>query len=181
MPRIHLPERDELSSTAQALYDEIAGPRGGTAAGPFGVWLLTPKIARGANELGNALRLHGTLDRAVFELITLVCAAHWNSTYPWVIHKRAGLGAGLTEAEISAIEDDEPKKLNGAVRQTAYAIASAILEDHELPQPLFEEGRKMFGEHGLIEITTAVGFYSTASIVAKIFDVEVPTLDGASS
>jgi 4-carboxymuconolactone decarboxylase len=174
MPRFVPVTRDELSEEARELYDDIAGPREGMVSGPFGVWMLTPPIARAANAFGNELRLRSSLDKATFEMVTLICARSWRSDYPWAVHEGAAVSAGLSPSVIQAIAEDQTPSFDDERQQGAYDLTTAILRDREVPDALFERARAVFGIESLIELVTLVGFYSTASIVAKVFDVDLP-------
>ena len=94
---------EELSPLQQQLREQIAGPRGGVVRGPFALWLRIPTLADRANQLGNALRLEGTLDKRVFEVVILVVARHWSAQYEWFAHAQAAESVGVSAAVIEAI------------------------------------------------------------------------------
>jgi 4-carboxymuconolactone decarboxylase len=72
---------EDLTTEQQRIYDEIAGPRGGVVRGPFPIWLRNPDLADRANQFGNALRIHGKLEKRLFELMVLIVARHWSAQY----------------------------------------------------------------------------------------------------
>jgi 4-carboxymuconolactone decarboxylase len=167
-------EPSTLSADDRRVYDEIAGPRDGAVGGPFAVWMATPRLADAANRLGNALRVDSSLDRRTFELVTLVCAAFWDSPYPWRVHRTAGLAAGLDPAIIDAVGRGELPVFHREDEETAYEVTSAIFRDRAVDDELFERAVRVFGRPVVIELVTTIGFYSTASIVAKVFAVDLP-------
>ena len=93
-----------LTPEQQRIYKEIAGTRSGVR-GPFALWLRNPDLADRANQLSNALRLHGKLEKRLFELMVLVVARHWSAQYEWFVHETAALKAGLSPEVVEAVRD----------------------------------------------------------------------------
>ena len=84
MGRVASLKPEELSPEQKKLYDDIAGARG-RVGGPFGIWLRQPSLADPANRFGNALRLHGKLDKRLFELMTIVVARPGGAPFEWLV------------------------------------------------------------------------------------------------
>jgi 4-carboxymuconolactone decarboxylase len=107
-------------------------------------------------------------------MVTLICAKAWRSEYPWAVHERAALAAGLPPEVVQALAAAEIPVFGEERQKIAYEVATSILTYRDVSASLFEHARDAFGIESLIELVTLVGFYSTASIVAKVFDVELP-------
>ena len=88
---------EQMSPDQKRIRDEIAGPRGGHARGPFAIWLRHPALADAANRLGNVLRQKSRLEPRAFELMVLVIARHWSAQYEWHVHEAAARAAGLRQ------------------------------------------------------------------------------------
>lgn len=172
MPRIDLPSREDLDAHGKEIWDAVAAPRGGAVGGPFSVWMATPEIAAGANELGNALRLRGGLPGHIFELVTLLCARHWRSYYPWAVHLRLARERGLSERTINAVAVGDPPVGLAQDERCAWSLTECVLRRGRPDDDLFAAALTAFGRDGLIELTSVIGFYTMASIVARTFDIE---------
>jgi len=95
---------DRLDPEQRELYDAIArGPRSrgpqhfplvdadGALLGPFNAMLLAPGLGAALQEVGAAIRFHGTLDARARELAILVVASRWDSAFERSSHEAVGL------------------------------------------------------------------------------------------
>jgi len=163
-----------LTTEQRRIHDEIAGPRGGVVRGPFALWMRLPALADRANQFGNALRLEGTLDRRLFEMMILLVARHWSAQYEWYAHEEAARKAGLADAVIEAIRAGrrpDPMQDDEAV---VHDLVTELGRTRDLSQASYERGVATFGLERMIELMTATGFYTMVAMMLKAFDAPVP-------
>ena len=80
--RLPLPRREKLNAEAQAVYDRLADPAGGTLRGlrgPGGIQLHSPELSRHSRPLNNYLRYQAGLSGRVRELAILATARELDS------------------------------------------------------------------------------------------------------
>jgi 4-carboxymuconolactone decarboxylase len=171
VPEIQL---DELTSEQQRVYDEIAGPRKGVVRGPFAIWIRLPEIADRANQFGNAIRLHGKLEKRLFELMVLIIARHWSAQYEWYAHAEAALNAGLSPDVVDAVRTHRKPAFAHDDEQLIYDIITELNETKKLSQPTYERAVDALGLDLMIELVTAAGFYTTAAMMINAFNAPVP-------
>ncbi len=174
MSRLPALTPDQLSPEQKRLYDEIAGPRGGSVGGPFAVWLRIPRIAEAANRMGNSLRLEGELDRRLFELAILVIARHWSAQYEWFVHEKAALAAGLSGEVVEALRHRRTPTFARDDERLIYELVSELQETRTLSQASFDRALAALGPDLLIELVSVIGFYTTAAMMINAFDAPVP-------
>lgn len=174
MARIADLNTDDLTAEQREAFEEIAASRGGAARGPFSVWLRTPRIALAASRFGAALRLEGQLDRRLFELATLVLAAHWHAPYPWVVHEAAALEHGVDAGIVEAIRTGQTPVFDRDDEQLIYDIGVEMLTTGTLAEDAYARALEALGLDVLIEVVTTFGFYGVAALVANVFDADVP-------
>jgi 4-carboxymuconolactone decarboxylase len=163
-----------FSPEQKRLHDAIAGVRGGAVRGPFAVWLRTPAIAEAANRFGNAIRLDGKLDKALFELAILVVARHWGAQYEWYVHERHALDAGLARDIIEAIRDRRVPVFTDDKQKLIYDVVTELQQTRTLGDATYQSAVAALGEELLIELITAVGFYTVAAMMINAFAAPVP-------
>lgn len=168
-----VPELDiaALSPEQKRIRDEIAGPRGGQASGPFGVWLRVPAIADAANRLGNALRLHGHIEKRLFELMTLVITRHWSAHYAFHVHEEAALAAGLDASVIAAIRARSRPEFARDDERLIYDTVSELIETKALSEARYREAVAALGLERVIELVAAAGFYTMVAMTLDAFEV----------
>ncbi|SRR5579875_288893 len=174
MSRVPEIKTEKLTSVQKSIYDQIAQARGGMVAGPFAIWLHAPRLAEGANQLGNAIRLEGKLEKRLFEMIVLITARHWSAQYAWFAHEQAALAAGLAPELVEALRNRRVPNFTRDDERVIYEIVTELYESRRLSDSSFERARLHFDLEVLIEAITAAGFYTMAAMVINAFDAPVP-------
>jgi 4-carboxymuconolactone decarboxylase len=173
MGRVASLKPEELSPEQKALYDDIAGARG-RVGGPFGIWLRQPALVDPANRFGNALRLHGKLDRRLFELMTIVVARHWGAQYEWFVHAEAARKAGIADAAIEALRNNRKPDFAREDERLVYDIVTELNEAKRLGDASYRRALDFFGLDLLVELITAAGFYTLVAMMLNAFEVDTP-------
>ncbi len=174
MARVPDVPAEEMSPLQKRIFEEIAGPRGGTVRGPFAIWMRQPELADHANQFGNALRLSGKLEKRLFELMVLVVARHWSAQYEWHAHEGAGLKAGLSHDVVEAIRAKQRPAFDKKDEELVYELVTEMNETRSMSQAGYERGLAALGLDLMIEFTTALGFYTMVAIMLNMFDAPVP-------
>ncbi len=177
MSRVEGLKFEELTAEQRQLFDEIAGTRKRGVGGPFAIWLRTPAIGNPANQLGNALRAWGKLDKRLFELMVLIVARHWSAQYEWYVHENAALNAGIGREVVDAIRERRKPILAAKDEQLVYDLVTELNESKQVSPTTYENARQELGLDLLIELISAAGFYTMVAMMLNAFDVEAP--DGA--
>jgi 4-carboxymuconolactone decarboxylase len=173
MPRVDDLDLRTLTPQQKAIYDRIAGTRGGTVRGPFAIWLRKPEIADHADRLGTTLR-QGTLDKRLFELMVLMVARHWSAQYEWYAHARHALELGLPPAVIDAIKERRRPDLTSDNERLVYDLVTEMHQTRLLSQPTYDRAVAALGLDDVIELVTALGFYTMVAFMLFGFDAPVP-------
>ncbi len=173
MSRIPELAENEMSPRQAEIAGAIKGTRG-ILGGPFAYWIRLPDVADASNQLGNALRLHGKLDRRLFELMILVIARHWTAQYEWYQHEGAARKAGLAAPIVEAIRSGQPPPFERDDERVAYDVVVELQTAKRLSDATFARALDAFGTDVLIEAISAVGFYTTAAMMINSFDATVP-------
>jgi 4-carboxymuconolactone decarboxylase len=173
MSRLNPIPIDEMTPDQRRVYDIVTSTRKGGLGGPFSVWAHVPALAEPANLLHNAFRLDGTLDRRLFEMLILIVAHEYQARYVWFHHARQALSVGLEKEIIDAIEEGREPPLGKTDEQIVYRTIIELLRSKALSDSSFASARETLGISLLIELVSAVGFYSMVSLTVNAF--EVPT------
>ena len=165
---------EQLSAEQQRVYREIAGARSGTVRGPFALWIRNPEIADRASQFGNLLRLHGKLDKRLFELMVLVIARHWSAQYEWFTHEKAALKAGISAENVEAIRSGQTPRFERADEHLVYDTITELNRTRALSQQCYDRALAALGLDLLIELVAAAGFYTMVAMTLNAFDAPVP-------
>jgi 4-carboxymuconolactone decarboxylase len=180
MPALRTEEMTEVQRTVAE--ELIAGPRKGVK-GPFISLLRSPELLDRVAKLGEQLRFHSCLDRRVSEFVTMVVARHLTNQFEWAVHEPLALEAGLAPAAAAAVaEGRRPDDLRDD-EALAYDFTLEVLHTHGVSETTYHRTIARFGEQGVVELTTLVGYFVMVSWVLNVActpapdDAGVPPLD----
>lgn len=184
--RLHRLTPDELGDDQRAVYDGIAGgdrakgvqhfpltAEDGSLNGPFGIMLHAPGVGGSLQALGGTIRYHTSLSARVREIAILMVAQALDSTFEWWAHERVGRAAGLTEAELTALEAGTFGSAD-AVEQASADLCAHLLRGDQLSEASYAALEGTLGVAPMIELITLVGYYRTLADLMVVFDVGVP-------
>lgn len=174
------PER--LTPEQRRLYDAIVGgPRGpgvadpdGLLMGPFNAMLANPPIGGPLQELGSAVRYHGTLPDRARELAVLTVAAAHRAEFEWHAHVRIAAGLGVPAETLDAIRTGEAPALDDPAERLALELTRTLLDRADVDDDLYARAVAALGEAGIVEVTTLVGYYGILASQLAAFRVPLP-------
>jgi 4-carboxymuconolactone decarboxylase len=151
-------------AAAQALID---GPRK-AVYGPFVPLMRVPPLLDRVAQLGEALRFGGALPAAVRELVTALVAQRVGNQFEWVMHAPLAQAAGVPAAAMEAIRTGQPPAGLGAELQTAYDFCAELMRSNELNDGLYRQACEAFGEAGVVELSTLIGYFAMVSWLMNV-------------
>jgi 4-carboxymuconolactone decarboxylase len=176
MPRLSEINEAELTPEQQKVLSAMrSGPRGGSVAleGPFGVWVRAPKIGMAVQAVGAAARYETSLDDAVRELAICVVGGHYKAKFEFAIHRAIAEQAGVSAAALDAIQVGSEPKLDDPAQALCYRVAHLLSTQHRLDDATYAEAISTFGEEGLIELVSVIGYYVLVSMTLNAFEVPI--------
>jgi len=177
MSRLSPLSEDELNEQQRDFLDGLnQGPRGGGARlgliGPYGVWARAPHVGEPAQRLGAALRFGTNLTENIKEVAICTVGAFHRSRFEFAAHRRLAVRAGVAEAPLERLRAGEPPAFEGD-EATVHALTDELLRRHRLSQPTYDRACSAFGEAGLVELVSLIGYYCLVSHTLNAFDVEL--------
>ena len=178
MQRLEPKNVNDLTNEQRKVLDAInSGPRGGSGdgvglIGPYGVWVRAPKVGHAIQNLGAAARFETNISEAVKEIAICVVGAHHRAKFEFAAHARLAEKAGIDRESIEAIRCGSVPALDGAV-SLSYRVAKELVNSSRLTQKTYEDAIAVFGEVGLIELVSIIGYYVVVSYSLNAFQVPI--------
>jgi len=172
MPRLpEVLDRDALPEDKRHIHDYLAQTRGAVRL-PFSAVLNNPELTYRVAHLGSYIRFDSSLPDRVRELAILGAAREVDARFEWAAHSRIARELGITEEQIDAIANR--KGLSGFSEDDALPvrIAQSLLTKHEIADADFEAARQKYGDAGVIELITTVGYYALMGCLLNGLQIE---------
>lgn len=173
MARFDQVNADKLTPENKVLYEAVRANRP-KLVGPFSVLMHNPPLARAVNQVVDAIRRDGKLDKRLYELVVLITARHAGAAYAWAVHDPLGRKAGLSDDVVNAILAKHKPSFAKSDEKAIYDAVTELLATNKIGDAAYQELIKQFGVETTIEIVTCVGLYCMIGGVINAFEVPTP-------
>jgi 4-carboxymuconolactone decarboxylase len=162
--------KDQVAAKDHAVFDSIVASRG-AVQGPFTMFLHSPEISERVAHLGAYVRFEGSLDMRVRVLAAMTAAREFEAMYVWGAQTGGARRQGVSEATITAIRENHSR---GVPTEDAQIIdfTRALLRKHRIDDATFKAMQSRFGNDQLIQLTTAIGYYSMLAMTVNATELE---------
>lgn len=166
--RLPLPGRDAMTDPQRIAADRlVAGPRKGVY-GPFLPLLRSPELLERVANVGEFLRFDSALDARVRELATCAVARHASNQFEWTMHAPLAVRAGVAQATVDALAVGARPRELPRDEEIALDFANELLHTHGVSEPAWQEALDVFGEQGVVELTSLLGYFLMVSWLMNV-------------
>jgi 4-carboxymuconolactone decarboxylase len=171
MPPIPEGKMTEAQKKAAA---ELSAGRRGSVRGPFHAYLRSPTLMDRVQKLGEYLRYDSVVEQRLRELAALMAARDWTQQYEWHAHVPHALKAGLKATTIEAVAEGRRPSGMAADEEIVYDFVQELLANRGVSDATYARALKPFGEAGVVELTSVVGYYAMLAMVMNVARTGVP-------
>jgi 4-carboxymuconolactone decarboxylase len=165
---------DQLTAEQKKIFEQLVAGRG-RILGPYRVWIHSPTIASGMEQIGTHLNKRSTLSQREVEMVIIMIARHWQGDYVQAAHVKMGKEVGLSQAVIDALLADTEPPLTDAHEKAVHRFAAAMIAARKLSDAEFSELEKALGRPGIAEVLVLIGYYTSVAMAMKVHEVPIPT------
>ena len=166
---LEIPPEDRSPEQAEA-FERVAAGRGNIPT-PYKVWIHSPQLALGMEQVGTYLNKRSHLTRREMEIGILLIANHWGGDYVLNNHKRSARKAGFDDATIEMMLRGERPTLPDPHEQAVHDLAATALSGAKPTDEAFASYAAALGREGIAECLAVLGYYSAVALAMKIHDV----------
>ena len=164
----------EMNPAQKAVVDEIVSGKRGRFGGPFQVLVRSPEVCKHLSRLGEYLRWGSSLSPALSELAICLTARNNRANYEWHAHAPLALEGGVPAAALEAIRTGASPNLAAKDQALVYKLVTELIDTKRLSDASFAEGIAAFGEQGIVELGTIIGYYTAIGNALNMFEVALP-------
>ena len=157
--RLPLMAQEAMSAAQRDAADAlIAGPRK-AVFGPFIPLLRSPELMSRIGKVGEYLHFDRVLQVRIRELVMCRVARHISNQFEWLMHAPLALRAGVAQSALDAIAVGRQPRGMAADETAALDFTSELLRQHGSSDATYAEAVQTFGEQGVVELTSLVGYF----------------------
>lgn len=164
----------EMNPAQKKVHDEIVAGKRGRFGGPFEILIRSPEVCSHLQRLGEFLRWGSSLSPALSELAICLTARHIRANYEWHAHAPLAVEGGVPAAAIEAIRTGATPAFQAKDQALVYRLVVELIDTKRLSDASFAEAIAAFGEGGVVELGTIIGYYTAIGNALNVFDVGLP-------
>jgi len=164
----------QMSPAQKSVVDEIVAGKRGRFGGPFELLIRSPEVCRHLSRLGEYLRWGSSLSPALSELAICLTARHIRANYEWHAHAPLAVEGGVPKEALEAIRTGATANFAARDQALVYKLVSELIDTKRLSDASFAEGIAAFGEQGVVELGTIIGYYTAIGNALNVFEVALP-------
>ncbi len=164
----------EMNPAQKAVVDEIVSGKRGRFGGPFQILVRAPEVCKHLGRLGEYLRWGSSLSPALSELAICLTARHIRANYEWHAHAPLAVEGGVPAAAIEAIRTGATPHFEAADQTLVYKLVTELIDTKRLSDSSFAAAIAAFGEQGVVELGTVIGYYTAIGNALNVFEVGLP-------
>ena len=163
--------RESVPEELRATFDAVSSGPGGIGTGPMSILKNSPELARRAIPLFEYVRNESLLPQAARELAMLTTARCNDCPYIWNAHAALGRQAGLSDALVDALRDNQPLPPLSDLEAAVINLGREFFAHHRVSAAAFNAALAQFGVQGVVELITLMGFYALLAFNANAVDL----------
>ena len=167
-----LPKEQLSEEQAQALAEFVAAR--GQPTGPWNVLLRSPELMKRTRGLSDYLRFESVLPGYLREFAILMTARQWGQSYEWNAHYPLAIDEGFSADMAQAIAEGRRPEAMVEEEEILYDLCMELQRNHSISDATYERAVERFGEQGVVEIVSLVGYYTMISMILNTSRAPLP-------
>jgi len=172
MARISLLSQESASPEFQETFRQITD-RGGRVLNLFKTMGHSPQVGFHFLRLGNAILFKGVVPPNLRELAILRVGHLNRAIYEWTQHVPIALRVGVRQAQIDALQDWEYSIEFNDIEKSILRYTDEETLNIRVKEETFAAVRAILSEEGVVELTTAIGYYGMVCRILETLQVEL--------
>ena len=154
------------------IHGILAGSRT-SLNGPFNILLRSPDLGNRLQAVGEYLRFKTSLPHAINEFAIVTVAREWTAQYEFFAHKKLALVAGVKEDVVDDIAAGRTPKMTPD-QQAVWSFIKELDSTHQVSDSTFDNVKQRFGERGVVDLISLMGYYHTMSMLMNVDRYPLP-------
>ena len=165
---------DQLTAEQTKIFEQLVAGRG-RILGPYKVWIHSPTVASGMEQIGTYLNKRSTLSEREVEMVIMMIA------HALARRLRADRACADGQEGRAVTGDDRRARRRHASRSSPTRTSRRctgspprMIAGRKMPDAEFAEIEKALGRHGIAEVLVLIGYYTSVAMAMKVHEVPIP-------
>ena len=164
---------DQLTEEQAHALAEFVAARG-QPTGPWIALLRSPDLMTRTRALSDYLRFESVLPGYLREFVILMTARQWGQSYEWNAHYPLAIDEGFSAEMAQAIAEGRRPEGMLEEEEILYDFCSELQRNHGVSDATYARAVERFGEQGVVETVSLVGYYTMISMILNTSRTPLP-------
>jgi 4-carboxymuconolactone decarboxylase len=165
---------DRMTEAQKKVAADFEKVRNTAPTGPFAVMLRVPELMDLSFKWRQHVQSRSALSAKLNEFVILLTAREWTQQYEWNAHYPAAIQAGLPAELVAAIADGRRPERMDEELTVLYDLCTELQHHRSVSDATYARAVAKFGEPGIVEATSMVGYYTMLAMVMNTARTPVP-------
>jgi 4-carboxymuconolactone decarboxylase len=172
MARISFLSKEKTAPELREMFQKMENS-GMPVLNLFKVMAHCPKVGRNFLRLGNAILFKGAVPPNLRELAILRVGNIYQATYEFTQHVPIARQTGVKQEQIDALSNWEKSGNFNEQEQAVLRYTDEVTKNIRVKDDTFAAVRNFLSEEGVVELTTAIGYYGMVCRILEALQVEL--------
>jgi alkylhydroperoxidase family enzyme len=172
MARVSLLKEESAAPELRETFRQMT-EKGRPVLNLFKTMAHSPQVGYQFLRLGNAILFRGVVPPHLRELAILLVGHINKAVYEWTQHVPIALRAGVRQAQIDALSQWEYSTEFNDIEKAILRYTDEETKNVRVKDKTFAAVRAILSEEGVVELTTAIGFYGMVCRILETLQVEL--------
>jgi 4-carboxymuconolactone decarboxylase len=172
MARVSLLNEESAAPELQERF-RLMKEKGGRVLNLFKIMAHSTQVGYQFLRLGNAILFKGIIPPNLRELAILRVGLINKAIYEWTQHVPIALRAGVRQAQIDALSQWEHSTEFNDIEKAILRYTDEETKNVRVKDKTFAAVRAILSEEGIVELTTAIGYYGMVCRILETLQVEL--------
>lgn len=140
----------------------------GVVGGPYAPLLRSPEVLKYMKQLNVYLQEKSALPNRLRQFIIMMTARQMGTQYTYVVHCPQAVQAGISPETAMAIGEGRRPPHMQADEAVVYDFVDELYRTKSVSDDTYDRAVKLFGEQGVIDLTSINGFYTFFLMVGNV-------------
>jgi 4-carboxymuconolactone decarboxylase len=146
----------------------------GQPTGPWIALLRSPELMKRTRGLSDYLRFESPMPGYLREFVILMTARQWCQNYEWNAHYPLAIDEGFSAEAAQAIAEGRRPEAMVEEEEILYDLVMELQRNHSVSDATYARAVERFGEQGVVETVSLVGYYTMISMILNTARTPLP-------
>src|SRR5579859_7308676 len=173
-PRFPVLTVESLNDQQRPIADRILKFSRIGIAGPYHIWLRSPRAAKPIIDLMDYVRFQSSVPARLREFSIMIQGRLWRSQVEWATHYQPAINAGVAPETLASLKANQRPTTMKPDEAAVYDFCMELFTKHAVSDETYGRLHQVLNDQQIVDLTVLQGLYVTAASTMAMADQGLP-------